>query len=154
MPTTLEATSHHSSRKSSIFLSILAIQNHSFHYETPCRTKHYCPKEIYCAVCPHTTQFGHTWLIMCGINDSQKNYLDQASMRHHFKYTTSPIYQLVVCLLLTNIHSKFFSFVIFKFELSISVMHEEFKGKNSLSLVNLDFNKHYNSAYFKRIRYV
>ena len=36
MPTTPEATSHHSSRKFSILLHLRAIQNHSFHYETPC----------------------------------------------------------------------------------------------------------------------
>ena len=36
MPTTLEATSHHSSRKLSTLLPLRAIQNHSFHYETPC----------------------------------------------------------------------------------------------------------------------
>ena len=36
MPTTPEATSHHSLRKLSILLPHRAIQNHSFHYETPC----------------------------------------------------------------------------------------------------------------------
>ena len=36
MPTTPEASSHHSSRKLSILLPLIAIQNHSFHYETPC----------------------------------------------------------------------------------------------------------------------
>jgi hypothetical protein len=35
MPTTLEATSYHSSRILSILLPLRAIQNHSFHYETP-----------------------------------------------------------------------------------------------------------------------
>ena len=37
MPTTPEATNHHSSRKLSILLPLRAIQNHSFHYETPCK---------------------------------------------------------------------------------------------------------------------
>ena len=36
MSTTPEATSYHSSRKFSIFLPLRAIQNLSFHYETPC----------------------------------------------------------------------------------------------------------------------
>ena len=36
MSTTPEATSHHSSRKLSILLPLRAIQNLSFHYETPC----------------------------------------------------------------------------------------------------------------------
>ena len=36
MPTTPEASSHHSSRKLSILLPLIAIENHSFHYETPC----------------------------------------------------------------------------------------------------------------------
>ena len=36
MSTTPEATSHHSSRKFSILLPLRAIQNLSFHYETPC----------------------------------------------------------------------------------------------------------------------
>ena len=36
MSTTPEATSHHSSRKFSIHLPLSAIQNLSFHYETPC----------------------------------------------------------------------------------------------------------------------
>ena len=36
MPNTAEATSHHSSRQFSILLPFRAIQNHSFHYETPC----------------------------------------------------------------------------------------------------------------------
>ena len=49
---------------------------------------------------------------------------------------------------------QFFSFVIFKFELLIFVMHEGWKGKKSLSLVNLDLNQYYTSAYYKRIKYV
>ena len=36
MSTTLEATSYHSLKKISILLPLRAIQNHSFHYETPC----------------------------------------------------------------------------------------------------------------------
>ena len=36
MPTTPEATSHHSLRKFSILLPLRNIMNHSFHYETPC----------------------------------------------------------------------------------------------------------------------
>ena len=36
MTTTPEATSYHSSRKFSIVLALRAIQNLSFHYETPC----------------------------------------------------------------------------------------------------------------------
>ena len=38
MSTTLEAASHHSSRKFSILLPLRAIQNLSFHYETPCKS--------------------------------------------------------------------------------------------------------------------
>ena len=61
----------------------------------------------------------------------------------------------LVCLLHTYKYTfQFFSFVIFKFELLISVMHEELKGKNSLGLTNLNFNKHYNLAYYKGIKYV
>ena len=39
MSTTLKTTSYHSSRKFSILLPLRAIQNLSFHYETPCIRK-------------------------------------------------------------------------------------------------------------------
>ena len=40
MSTTPEATSYHSSRKFSILLPLRAIENLSFHYETPCIIDH------------------------------------------------------------------------------------------------------------------
>ena len=51
MPTTPEATSHHSSRKFSILLPLRAIQNYSFHYETPCNWSCSECKEIN-RICP------------------------------------------------------------------------------------------------------
>ena len=44
MSTTPETTSYHSSRKFSILLPLRAIQNLSFHYETPC-TNSYRPED-------------------------------------------------------------------------------------------------------------